>query len=123
MDNQALRKRLSTFKSSKGSLTRVTDDVLFEVIRTWEAWPSSSTELARELGVSVKQISFLIRKAKAAHREGRFPQEEFKEVKVESTPQEVGLDCKGGIVMKWEKGRVIKFSKVDQLVDFLKKVA
>ena len=73
MDNAVIKKRLSTFKSSKGNLVKVSEDLLFDVIRAWESWTGSSTDLAKELGVNVKQVSFLVRKAKKLHREGRFP--------------------------------------------------
>ena len=63
MDNAIIKKRLSTFKSSKGSLTRVSDDVLADVIRAWEQWTGKSTDLARELGVDKYQLVFLIKKA------------------------------------------------------------
>lgn len=121
MDNAILRKRLSTFKSSKGSLTRVSDDVLADVIRAWEQWTGKSMELARELGVDKYQLVFLIKKAKQLKREGTFPVDGFKEIKVEGA-QLVGLSpC--GIELAWDNGKLIRFSQVEQLVDFLKKVA
>lgn len=124
MDNTVLRKRLSTFKTSGGSLIKVSDDLLFDVIRAWEAWTGTSTELAKELGVNVKQVSFLVRKAKKLQREGRFPESEFKEIKIE--PSSVVAPFSGGpcgIEIAWDQGKIIRFSQVEQLVDFLKKVA
>lgn len=123
MDNTVLRKRLSTFKTSSGSLIKVSDDLLFDVIRAWEAWTGTSTDLAKELGVNVKQVSFLVRKAKKLQREGRFPESEFKEIKIESssTASFSGIPC--GIEIAWDNGKVIRFGQVEQLVDFLKKVA
>lgn len=123
MDNAIIKKRLSTFKSSKGSLTRVSDDVLADVIRAWEQWTGKSMDLARELGVDKYQLVFLIKKAKQLKREGTFPEDGFKEIKVESS-QAVGFaggPC--GIEIAWENGKLIRFSQVEQLVDFLKKVA
>lgn len=123
MDNTVLRKRLSTFKSSGGSLIKVSDDLLFDVIRAWEAWAGTSTDLAKELGVNVKQVSFLVRKAKKLQREGKFPESEFKEIKIESspTPSFSGSPC--GIEIAWDNGKIIRFGQVEQLVDFLKRVA
>lgn len=121
MDNAVLRKRLSTFKSSKGNLIKVSDDLLFDVIRVWEAWSGTSTELAKELGVHVKQLAFIVRKAKKLHREGRFPESDFKEIKVESS-QALGFTggpC--GIEIAWDNGKLIRFAQVEQLVDFLKR--
>ena len=123
MDNAIIKKRLSTFKSSKGSLTRVSDEVLADVIRAWEQWSGKSTDLARELGVDKYQLVFLIKKAKQLKREGTFPEDSFKEIKIESS-QAVGFGggpC--GIEMSWDNGKLIRFSEVSQLVEFLKKVA
>jgi len=121
MDNAILKKRLSTFKSSKGSLIRVSDDVLFDVIRVWEQWSRKSSELARELGIDIKQLVFLIKKAKQLKREGVFPEENFKEVKLEGSVGPVGSSC--GIEIMWDNGKVIRFAQVELLVEFLKKVA
>lgn len=123
MDNAILKKRLSTFKSSKGSLTRVSDEVLFDVIKAWEQWNGKSTELGRELGIDKYQLVFLIKKAKQLMREGAFPVEGFKEIKVEAAglPAAPSFPC--GIEILWDGGKLIRFSEVSQLVDFLKKVA
>lgn len=121
MDNLVLKKRLSTFKSSKGSLTKVSDDVLVDVIRVWEQWTGKSTDLARELGLDKWQLIFLIKKAKQLKREGMFPVEGFKEIKVvEGSGQ---LPPCTGIEVAWDNGKIIRFAEVSQLVDFLKKVA
>jgi len=121
MDNAVLRKRLSTFKSSKGSLTRVSDDVLADVIRAWEQWSGKSTDLGRELGIDKWQLVFLIKKGKQLMREGTFPVDGFKEIKVEGSQSAIASPC--GIEIAWDNGRLIRFSQVEQLVDFLKKVA
>jgi len=126
MDNTILRKRLSTFKTSSGSLIKVSDDLLFDIIRAWESWTGTSTDLAKELGVNVKQVSFLVRKAKALQREGRFPESEFKEIKIEESPSNLASLTSGpcnGVEILWDNGKLIRFSQVEQLVDFLKKVA
>jgi hypothetical protein len=59
-------------------------------------------------------------RAKKLKREGHFDGGEFKEIHVEgSSPASSGC----GIEVVWEAGKVIRFSQVEQLVDFLKKVA
>lgn len=124
MDNSILRKRLMTFKSSKGNLIKVSDDLLFDIIRSWESWTGTSTDLAKELGIHVKQLGFIVRKAKKLHREGRFPTEEFKEIKINSESGQIieSMPC-SGVEIIWNNGKVIRFSQVDLLVDFLKKAA
>lgn len=124
MDHSILRKRLTTFKSSKGNLIKVSDELLFDLIRAWESWTGTSTELAKDLGINVKQLSFIVRKAKKLHREGRFPESEFKEIKINSESGQIieSSPC-SGVEIIWNNGKIIRFSQVDLLVDFLKKVA
>ena len=123
MDNAILKKQLSTFKSNKGSLVRVSNDVLFEVIRAWEQWNGKSGDLSRELGIDIKQLVFLIKKAKQLKREGVFPEEGFKEIKIAPTAGVGFSEGPCGIEIIWDQGKVIRFAQVEQLVDFLKKVA
>lgn len=122
MDNLILRKKLSTFRSEKGSLTQVAPDVLFEVLRAWESWTGSSKDFYRSIGVSQRQMAVLLGKAKKMCREGGFPAEDFKEIKIEACQGEVSPSS-AGIELSWEQGKVIRFTRVEQLVDFLKKVA
>jgi hypothetical protein len=120
MDNTILKKKLSTFRTAKGSLTRVSEDVLIEVLRTWEQWPGKATDIAKELGLTMRQMMVLIEKAKKKLRTGEIATEEFKEIQVEAS---TSGSMVGPIELAWEKGRVIRFSQVEQLIDFLKKVA
>ncbi len=123
MDNVTLRKKLSTYKSDKGYLKNVGEDILYEVLVAWENWSGSSAEFYRSLGFSFRQMAGIIGKAKKLKREGRFGEGEFKAVKVESAsiPADAG-PCAGAEIV-WTNGRVIRFSQVDLLLDFLKKSA
>ncbi len=125
MDNTVLKKKLSTFRSEKGSLIRVSSDVLFEVLRAWEAWTDSSKDFYKSIGVSQKQMASILGKAKRMCREGGFPAEDFKEISVATTTGQAAgaFDRALGIELAWEQGKVIRFCQVEQLVDFLKKVA
>jgi len=38
MDTITLKKKLSTYLSSKGNLRNVSDEVLYEVLLAWENW-------------------------------------------------------------------------------------
>lgn len=119
MELSVLKKRLSTFKSRTGKLSSVADDLIVDVLRAWESWTGTSKELYQELGVSKMQLAIIIKKGKKLVKEGMVSEGEFREVKVH-TPAPAG---QYPIVVKWEKGKVIRFSQVDHLVDFLKKVA
>ena len=124
MDNAILKKRLSTFKTAKGILKNVSDELLVDILRSWESWPSTAKEFYSSIGVGQTQMASLMGKAKKLSREGRFPESEFKEIKIESSTGAAfpGGPCQG-IELAWEGNKVIRFVQVEQLVDFLKKVA
>lgn len=125
MDMTILKKKLSTYLSPKGQLRNLNEEILYEVLVAWENWTGPSPEFYRSLGFSHKQLAGLLGKAKKLKREGRFGESEFKAVSVESSSVATGPDsgpCAGAEIV-WTNGRVIRFSQVDLLVDFLKKSA
>lgn len=122
MDNSVLKKKLNTYKSGKGTLKNVGQDVVMEVLRAWENWQGKTTDLSRELGLSKMQMVTMIQKAKRLVKSGVVSESEFREVRVD-LPTGVSEASPCGIEVAWENGKVIRFSQVDQLVDFLKKVA
>ncbi|MCB9024930.1 MAG: hypothetical protein H6625_11265 [Bdellovibrionaceae bacterium] len=121
MDNTILRKKLNTYKSPKGSLKGMSHEVILEVLQAWQNWPGSTADLYRDLGLSKGQMSALIRAGKKLVKNGAVVESEFKEVKVESVPV-YDDNCNSPITVKWDRNKVIRFSQVDQLVDFLNKV-
>ncbi len=122
MDNVTLKKKLSSYKSDKGYVKNVSDDVLYEVLVAWENWTGPSSEFYRSLGFTFRQMAGLIGKAKKLKREGRFGEGEFKAVKMEPPP-EIDVQPCAGVEIVWTNGRIIRFSEVDLLLDFLKKSA
>lgn len=123
MDNSILKKRLITYKNSSGKLKDVSDEVIIEVLRAWESWPGATCDLYRDLGLSKMQMVTLIKKGKKLIKNGVVTESEFKEVKVEGGSSRSSRGCQDPITLKWDKGKVIRFCQVDQLVDFLKKAA
>lgn len=125
MDNTVLKKRLSTFRTDKGILKNVNDELLIDILRSWESWPGTLKDFYGSIGVSPNQMAKLMGRAKKLKREGNYPEEAFKEIKIEGaagSPGSLGEPCTG-IELSWDAGKVIRFSQVEQLVDFLKKVA
>lgn len=124
MEMEILKKKISTFKGDGGRLRKVSDDLLMEILHAWEQWTGSQGAFYSELGVSQRKMAKLIGKAKKLKREGHFPVEEFKEIKVSEVAEGGSMSppC-SGIEILWENGKVIRFSQVDSLIDFLKKVA
>lgn len=118
MDLEVLRKKISTFRAKSGRV-RITDDQLYmEILSTWEQWSGTTKDFYKSIGVSKTSMAGIIGKAKRMRREGHFPIETFKEVKVEP-PSSSDDSCKAPITMKWKKGKIIRFTQVTQLVEFL----
>jgi hypothetical protein len=125
MDLEILKKKISTFRG-EGGRVRITDDsLLMEILLAWEQWKGPVKEFYRAIGVSQTGMASIIGRAKKLRREGHFPAEEFKEIQVEAPggPAGVGSGPCTGIELSWDQGKVIRFPEVDQLVEFLKKVA
>ena len=124
MDHAVLKKRLNTYKTSKGTLSKVSDEVVMDVLRAWENWPGTSIDLNRELGLSKMQMVTMIQKAKRLVKSGAVFESDFKEIKIEpDTGRILEMGPCSGVELVWANGKVIRFSQVDLLVDFLKKAA
>lgn len=123
MDMEVLKKKISTFRGEGGRL-RITDEQLYlEILSAWEQWKGSSKDFFRSIGVSKSGLAAIIGKAKRMKREGHFPVEEFKEIKVAGTSVDGVPGPCSGVEIIWDNGKLIRFQQVEQLVDFLKKVA
>jgi len=124
MDLEVLKKKISTYRSDSGRVRKVNDDLLMEILVAWEQWTGPAVGFYTALGVSSKGISSIIGKAKKLKREG-FSSEPFREVKISDTSGAImeSLPPCNGIELSWNQGKVIRFQQVEQLVDFLKKVA
>ena len=122
MDHIVLKKKLNTFKSSKGTLRQVSNEVVLEVLRAWEHWPGSAAELYRELGLSKMQLVTMIQKAKRLVKSGAVVESDFAEIKLDH-PDPISVNAAvNGIELVWDQGKLIRFSQVGQLIEFLKKV-
>ena len=126
MDNVTLKKKLSTYLTTKGYLKNVPDELLFEVLIAWENWTGSTKEFYQSIGFTSAKLAGIVGKAKRLKREGYFGTGDFKEIKLESPeamnrPSSAG-PCQGAEVT-WTDGKIIRFSQVDLLLEFLKKAA
>jgi len=121
MDLEVLKKKISTFRGDGGRVKITDDSLLLEILSEWEKWTGPADGFYKAIGVSSKGMGSIIGRAKRLRREG-FPAQEFKEIKVSGSEQGAVGPCQG-IEISWENGRLIRFQQVDQLVDFLKKVA
>lgn len=123
MDLEVLKKKISTFRGDGGRV-RITDEgLMMEILVAWEQWKGPSGDFYRAIGVSQTGMASIIGRAKKLRREGHFPAADFKEIKIADTNNLGSLPPCSGIEITWENNKLIRFTAVDQLIDFLKKVA
>jgi hypothetical protein len=125
VDLEVLKKKISTFRGDGGRVRISDDGLLMEILLAWEQWKGQSKDFYRAIGVSQTGMASIIGRAKKLRREGHFPAEDFKEIKIaDGGPTVVGnLSPCSGIEVVLEGGKLLRFNQVDQLVEFLKKVA
>lgn len=120
---EVLKKKISTFRG-EGGRVRISDQgLLMEILLAWEQWTGRSQDFYKAIGVSQTGMASIIGRAKKLRRDGHFPAEDFKEIKLADAGGSAGqlVPC-SGIEIAWDNGKLIRFNQVDQLVDFLKKV-
>lgn len=118
MDLGILKKKISSYRTEGGHLTKVTDELAIEILLAWEQWTGPAKGFYSAIGVNQHKMATIIGKGKKLRREG-FPTDGFKEIKI-AEPSVV--PCQG-IEIIWDNGKVIRFPEVETLIDFLKKVA
>lgn len=122
MELEVLRKKLSSFKTEGGKTKNVSDDLLLEILSAWEHWGGSAIDFYRGIGSNNKSMAALLRKAKRLKREGATMP--FSEVKFDdmsaSGPDMASFPCD---IEVQDHNKVIRFRKVDLLIEYLKKVA
>jgi hypothetical protein len=124
MDNAILKKRLNTFRTGKsGRLQEIGNDVVAAVHRAWENWPGTTADFCRELGVSSPQMGVIIKKGKALIKSGVVQESEFQEIVLPNGGSAGATAPCTAIELSWNEGRIIRFPRVDDLLDFLKKAA
>jgi hypothetical protein len=124
VDLEVLKKRISSYRTPKGRITSLPDDLLCEILQAWEQWTGPSSGFYSALGADFRKMASLIGRAKKLKRDGHFPEESFKEIKVQDNSTSVlAIGPCQGIEILWDGGKLIRFPHVDNLIDFLKKVA
>ncbi len=123
MDLSILKKKISSYRTSKGSLTKVPDELAVEILHNWEQWAGPASGFYQAIGINPKKMASVIGKAKKLKREG-FGISEFKELKIEPEEGQVRdySPC-AGVEIIWKDGHIIRFQHLETLMEFLKKAA
>lgn len=121
MELEILKKKLSSFKGEGGRVTRVSDDLLLEILSAWENWTGSAKDFYRGIGSNSKKMARMIGKAKQLKRDGA--PTPFQELSIEGITDNESSPSVPCDIEVHEKNKVIKFRKVDLLVEYLKKVS
>ncbi|MCB9090911.1 MAG: hypothetical protein H6618_03410 [Deltaproteobacteria bacterium] len=121
MELEILKKKLSSYKGEGGRVTKVNDDLLLEILSAWEHWTGSAKDFYRGIGSNHKKMARMIGKAKQLRREGA--DKSFQEISIEGVTDTALPNPLSCDIEVQDRGRVIRFGKVDLLVDFLKKAS
>jgi hypothetical protein len=127
MDLTVLRKKISSYRTPKGRITNLPDEMLGEILHAWEQWTGPSGGFYSAIGADHRKMASLIGRAKKLKRDGVFDGVDFAEVVVE----EDGVTNSGGnkqisgcgIELIWDNNKIIRFGTPELLMDFLKKAA
>jgi hypothetical protein len=119
---EVLKKKISSYRTEGGHLKKVPDELAMDILFAWEQWSGHAKGFYAAIGVTQYKMASVLGRAKRLKREGHFPVEEFKEIKV-AEGQQGSLPPCSGVEIAWDGGRLIRFSAVEQLIDFLKKVS
>lgn len=119
MDLEVLKKKISSYRTEGGHLKKVPDELAIEVLMAWEQWTGPASGFYSAIGVTQYKMASVLGRAKRLKREG-FPTDGFKEIKISEAAAPGSCS---GVEIIWDGGKVIRFQRVEQLVDFLKKVS
>lgn len=124
MDLTILAKKISSYRTPSGKVTNLPNELLAEILNAWEQWSGSALGFYSAIGVSHKKMATIMGKAKKLKREGAFDGLQFTEVTIDQeSGQVVELPPCSGVELVWEGGKIIRFSRLEMLLEFLKKVA
>ncbi len=120
MELEVLKKKLSAFKGEGGRVRNVSDELLLEVLATWELFSGSAKDFYKGIGISKTGIASILGKAKRLKRSGGITT--FSELKIEGVTDSTYPSITCDIEVQ-ENNKIIRFRKVDLLIEYLKKVA
>lgn len=124
MDLSVLSKKISSYRTSSGKITNLPNELLAEILHAWEQWSGPAQGFYKTIGVDYRKFGSIMGKAKQLKRDGAFDGLNFTEVVLDQdSGQVMELPPCSGVELVWEGGRIIRFNKVELLLDFLKRAA
>jgi len=124
MDLTLLSKKISSYRTPKGRVTKLPDEILGEILSAWEQWTGTSSDFYKSIGSNPKKMASIMGKAKQLKRDGAFDGLNFTEITLDQETGQVKEQSPcSGIEVVWKNGNIIKFSQLETLLDFLKKAA
>lgn len=106
MDLTMLSKKISSYRTPKGRVTKLPNEILGEILQAWEQWPGTASDFYKALGSHQKKMAKLMGKAKQLKRDGAFDGLNFTEIIVEGATSAITAsktlgDC-SGIELIWD---------------------
>jgi hypothetical protein len=123
MDLTILKKKISSYRTPKGRVTNLPDELLGEILHAWEQWTGISSGFYSSIGVDSRKAAALIGKAKRLKREGLFDGTDFSEVSIiDHSVSSASLvsATTSAIELVWDNKRIIRFLELATLIEFLK---
>ena len=121
MDLEILKKKLSSFRTQAGRVTKVSDELLLEILHAWEHWTGPAEDFYRGIGSRRNKMARMLGKAKQLKRDGHSTP--FQEMAVEGITMSDGTPGLMCDIEVQDKNKLIRFRKVDLLIEYLKKAA
>ena len=73
MDLEILKKKISSYRTPGGRITRLPDDLLCEILVAREQWIGTGSGFYTVIGADHRKMASLMGRAKKLKREGHFP--------------------------------------------------
>ena len=124
MDLTVLKKKISSYKTPKGQIRNLPDELLGEILNAWEQWTGPTSGFYSAIEADHRKMASLIGRAKKLKREGVFDGVDFTEAIIEDQEMAcpTALTPSGcGIELVW-KNNVIRFGDHKLLINFLNEV-
>jgi hypothetical protein len=85
MDLNVLSKKISSYRTPKGQIRSLPNELLGEILHAWEQWNGAPSAFYKLLGVDYRKMGSMMGKAKQLKRDGAFDGLAFTEVVIEGS--------------------------------------